>query len=130
MTAIIDETGYLDWPTVVQVLPIERRRQFLCTGKRCYETSYAITSLAPECASSQRLLALIRGHWGIKNGLHYRRNTTLREDQTRISHPQQAEVMALLNNFVIRLARRLGFHNLASAQRRFDAAIALQLGNY
>jgi len=38
--------------------------------------------------------------------------------------------MAVLNNFVIGLARKLGFHNLASAQRRFDAAIGFQLGNY
>ena len=130
VTAIADETGYLDWPAVAQVLQIERRTQFLRTGKRRHEISYAITSLRPERASSKRLLALTRGHWGIENGLHYRRDTTLQEDRTRISDPQQAQVMAVLNNFVIGLVRKLGFHNLASAQRRFDAAIGFQLGNY
>jgi predicted transposase YbfD/YdcC len=130
VTAIVDETAYLDWPAAVQVLQIERRTQFLRTGRERNETSYAITSLPPQRASSQRLLELTRHHWGIENGLHYRRDTTLQEDQTRISHPQQAEVMAVLNNFVIGLARKLGFHNLASAHRRFDAAIGFQLGNY
>ena len=130
LTAVVDETDYLDWPAVVQVLKIERRAQFLRTGAWRHETSYAITSLTPERASSQRLLELTRLHWGIENGLHYRRDVTLREDQTRISHRQQAEVMAVLNSLVIGLARKLGFHNLASAQRRFDAAIGFQLGNY
>ena len=130
LTAIVDETGYLDWPALVQVLKIERHTQFLPTGKTRHETSYAITSLTPERASAQRLLALTRNHWGIENGSHYRRDTTLREDQTRISHPHQAEAVAVLNNFVVGLARVLGFHNLPSAQRRFDAAIAFYLGNY
>jgi len=130
VTAIVDETGYLDWPAAAQVIQIERRTQFLRTGGARNETSYAITSLPPERASSQRLLELTRRHWGIENGLHYRRDTTLQEDQTRISHPQQAQVMAVLNNFVIGLVRKLGFHNLASAHRRFDAAIGFQLGNY
>jgi hypothetical protein len=35
-----------------------------------------------------------------------------------------------LNNFLIGLACKLGFRNLASAQRRFDAAISFHLGNY
>lgn len=130
LTAIVDENAYLDWPAVAQVLKIERRAQCLPTGVWRQETSYAITSLTPEHASSQRLLELTRFHWGIENGLHYRRDTTLREDQTLISHPQQAQAVAVLNNFVIGLACKLGFRNLASAQRRFAAAIAFQLGNY
>ncbi|MFW6184321.1 MAG: hypothetical protein ACOC8X_11035 [Chloroflexota bacterium] len=130
VTAIVDETAYLDWPAIGQVLKIERRAQCLRSGAWRHETRYAITSLTPERASSQRLLQLTRLHWGIENGLHYRRAVTLREDQTRISHRQQAQVMAVLNNFVVGLARKLGFHNLASAQRRFDAAISFHLGNY
>jgi predicted transposase YbfD/YdcC len=130
LTAVVDETAYLDWPAVAQVLKIERHTQVLRTGVWRHETAYAITSLTPEQASSQRLLELTRQHWGIENGLHYRRDVTLREDHTRISHRQQAQVMAVLNNFVVGLARKLGFHNLASAQRRFDAAISFHLGNY
>ena len=130
LTAIVDETAYLDWPAVAQVLEVERRTQCLRTGQWRHETSYAITSLSPDCASSHRLLQLTRDHWGIENGSHYRRDVTLREDQTLISHRHQAQVMAVLNTFVVGLVRKLGFRNLASAQRRFDAAIGFQLGNY
>lgn len=130
VTAVVDEAAYLDWPAVAQVLKIERHTQLLRTGAWRHETAYAITSLTPQQASSQRLLDLTRQHWGIENGLHYRRDVTLREDHIRISHRQQAEVMAVLNNFLVGLARKLGFHNLASAQRRFDAAINFHLGNY
>lgn len=130
VTAIVDETGYLDWPAAVQVVRIERHTQILRTGKSRQETAYAITSAPPERASSQDLLYFTRLHWGIENGLHYRRDVTLREDATLISHPHQAEVMAILNNLIVGLTSKLGFSNLASALRRFDAAIGFQLGNY
>lgn len=130
LTAITDETAYLDWPGVVQVFKIERRSCCLRTGELTEETAYGITSLTAEDASAERLLQLTRGYWGIENGLHYRRDTTLREDQTRMSQATQAEAVAVLNNFIIGLARKLGFSNLAAAQRRFDAAINLQLNNF
>lgn len=130
LTAITDETEYLDWPGAAQVFRIERRRSCLRTGAPTEETVYGITSLTPECASAERLLQLTRNHWGIENGLHFRRDTTLREDQTRISRTTQAEAVAVLNNFIIGLAAKLGFSNLASAQRRFDAAISMQLNNF
>lgn len=130
LTAISDETGYLDWPGAAQVFRIERRRSCLRTGERTQETAYGITSLTPERASAEQLLQFTRNHWGIENGLHYRRDTTLREDQTRMSLPAQAETVAVLNNFIIGVARKLGFTNLASAQRRFDAAINLQLNDF
>lgn len=130
LTAVTDETAYLDWPAAAQVFKIERRRCCLRTGQITEETAYGITSLTPERASAQRLLQLTRHHWGIENGLHYRRDTTLREDQTRISQPTQAETVAVLNNFIVGLARKLGFNNLAAALRCFDAAINLQLHNF
>ena len=130
LTAISDETSYLDWPGAAQVFRIERRRCCLRTGEITEETAYGITSLTPERASAERLLQLTRNHWGIENGLHYRRDTTLREDQTRMSQPTQAETVAVLNNFIIGVARKLGFTNVAAAQRHFDAAITLQLNNF
>ncbi len=130
LTAVVDETAYLNWPTAAQVFKVERRAQCLRTGSWSQETRYGITSLAPDRASGRRLLQLTRCHWGIENGLHYRRDTTLREDQTRMSYSGLAQAMAVINNFIIGLARKLGFHNLASAQRHFDAAISAALRNY
>ena len=61
---------------------------------------------------------------GIENGSPYRRDVTLHEDATHFSKPNMA---ATLNNFVIALARKLGFDNLALARQRFDFLINRQL---
>ncbi len=83
-----------------------------------------LTSCDPKQVNAEQLLAWTRHYWGIENGLHYRRDVTLREDATRISQPALAKVMATINNFPVGLAANLGYSNLASARRTFDARIA------
>ena len=61
--------------------------------------------------------------------MHYRRDTTLREDATRISSSNLAAVIATINNFIIAIIKRLGFDNLASARRKFNARIAALFRN-
>ena len=78
-------------------------------------------------ASAEQVLTWTRLYWGIENGLHYRRDVTLKEDATRISQPRLATVMAAINNFVIGLSQKFGYDNLASARRVFNAKIATQL---
>jgi hypothetical protein len=51
----------------------------------------------------------------------------LLEDATRIKKPQLAEAISIMNNFVIGLTSKLGFSNLASARRYFDADISFLL---
>ena len=71
----------------------------------------------------------MRQHWGIENGLHYRRDVTLREDATRMRNARQAEVTAILNNLLVGVVLQHGWRNLAEAQRYYAAnlAAALQL---
>ncbi|MFL7869822.1 MAG: hypothetical protein AB8I58_13395, partial [Anaerolineales bacterium] len=69
-------------------------------------------------------------YWGIANGLHYRRDVTLDEDGTRMSSSASAQTMAVLNYFIVGLVSKLGFRNLASAQRMFDARFATTLASY
>lgn len=45
----------------------------------------------------------IRTYWGNGNGLHYRRDATLREDRTRLIKGNAGRVMACLNNLIIGL---------------------------
>ena len=73
------------------------------------------------------LAAWIRAYWGIENGLHYRRDVTLGEDATRTELTSLAQAIAIINNFLIGLVQMLGYTNLASARRYFDARIAQQL---
>ena len=125
-----DATGFLNWPGVEQVFQLERTVTDCRTGVISREVSYGMTSLVAEKCSASQLLSLIRAYWGIENGLHYRRDATLLEDATRISHPKLAEAISIMNNFVIGLTHKLGFSNLASARRTFDAEIACHLAQF
>lgn len=118
---------YLDWPHANQVYRLERHVKDTKSGKERVEVSFGLTSCSPDRASANQLFQWIREHWLIENGLHYRRDVTLKEDATRMKIPQMARVMAQFNNFVITISNRLGFDNLASARRQFDASIAHQL---
>ncbi|RMF66253.1 MAG: ISAs1 family transposase [Alphaproteobacteria bacterium] len=127
LTLMVDEEGYLDWPGVRQVFKLERHVIHQKTGQETSEVAYGLTSCSPETASAEQMLQWTRRYWGIENGLHYRRDVTLREDATRISQPALAKAIATINNFVIGLALKLGYANLAAARRIFDARIAAQI---
>lgn len=127
LTLIVDEACFVDWPGIRQVVKVERHILHVRSGLQTTEVVFAITSCGPDKASADQLLTWIRHYWGIENGLHYRRDVTLREDATRFTNPAMARAIATLNNFVIGLSRKLGYTNLASARRIFNAAIAAQL---
>jgi len=121
LTSIVDEHGYLDWPGVQQVFMLERAVTDISSGEIRSETVYGLTSCPPEKADAEQLLQWTQAYWGIENGLHYRRDVTMGEDRIRITNRRFAEVLAILNNFVVGLAQKLHFANLASARRQFDA---------
>jgi predicted transposase YbfD/YdcC len=110
-----------DWPALQQVFKLERRRVLGVTGEIQTEIVYGVTSLTAQAASPQRLLELNRGHWGIENGLHYRRDVTLREDAGRTKFKRFGQVIASLNNLIIGLTIGRGWTNLAQARRYYEA---------
>jgi hypothetical protein len=127
LTLMVDNDGFLDWPGVKQVYRIERYRRHLRSGKENIEVVYGITSCDPKTSSAAQLLHWTRAYWGIENGLHYRRDVTLREDATRTSQRTLAKVLAAINNLIVAIAQKLNYSNLAEARRVFDARIATQL---
>lgn len=127
ITVMTDEDQFIDWPGLRQVYRLERHVTEVTTGKTSTETVYGITSCHPEESTAAQLLEWTRQYWRIENGLHYRRDVTLNEDKTRVSLPVLAQAISIVNNFVVGLTLKLGFENLASARRFFDAEIACQL---
>lgn len=121
LTASAELKGYLDWPGAEQVFKLERQFTRLVDGHGTHEVVYGITSLTAEEASPKQLLQIIRSHWGIENGLHYRRDETLREDWCHLKRGQAPRAMAVINNLIVGLVLRLGRTNLAEARRYFDA---------
>jgi predicted transposase YbfD/YdcC len=79
---------------------------------------YGVASLTADEANPERLLSLVRAQWSIENGLHYRRDETLREDGCRVRMGRAAEILTLINNLVIGLLLRRGIKNVPEARRR------------
>jgi predicted transposase YbfD/YdcC len=113
--------GRVDWPGLAQVFRIEREVEEMTTGKKHCETVHGVTSLSAERADAGRLLGMVRKHWMIENGLHYRRDWTLREDYCRLRRGEAALALAVINNLIVGLAHRQGFRYLPDARRKYDA---------
>jgi len=87
------------------VARVERSIKYVKSGKTYQEVVYLITSLSPEQASPERLLALNRGHWEIENRLHWVRDVTFGEDLSQIRKGAGPRLMATLRNLAISLLR-------------------------
>ena len=120
--------GYLNWPYTEQVFRLTRRFHRIRDGKLMKETTYGVTSLTAAEASPERVSHLVRAHWGIENGLHYRRDETLREDRCRLEG-QGAQAMVTVNNLVLGILRNRNLDYLRDARRccsaHFQEAVAL-----
>ena len=112
---------FLDWPFLQQVFKLERTTTIAKTKKTRQETIYGVTSLAAEQASPAHLLHMLRSYWRIENSLHYPRDVTLHEDQTRFKQRSAAHNMATINNLILALIVKSRFSCIPSARRFFAA---------
>jgi predicted transposase YbfD/YdcC len=109
---------YSTWPELAQVFKLESQRTN-ALGTTTTEVRYGVTSLPAQLVEPNRLLELTRGHWGIENGLHYRRDATMREDHSQLGMGHAPHLLATLNTIVIGLLVGRGRTNLAEARREF-----------
>ena len=107
----------IKFPHAAQAAQITRKSRPLGTRKWSTETVYIITSLTPAQGKPELIGSLIRGHWGIENGLHWRRDVTWREDGSQIRCGNAPRVMASLRNIAITILRLEGETNIAKATR-------------
>ena len=73
--------GYSDFPGLKQVAAVKKEVVRLKTGEVSESTWYGVTSLCAEQAGAERLLRLMRGHWGIENGLFHAKDDSFGEDR-------------------------------------------------
>src|SRR5712691_4783190 len=76
--------GYSTWPGLAQVFELGRHVIFQKTGEERVEVVYGVTSLRPERAPPEHLLALVRGQWQIENKSHWVRDVTFDEDRSQV----------------------------------------------
>ena len=67
-------------------------------ARAALETRYLITSLGADEVSPQRLMGLVRGHWGVENGLHFIKDRWWDEDRQWSIRPGLAERLAALRD--------------------------------
>ncbi len=121
LTASTDLTDYFttQWPGIAQVFRLERSVSE--KGQHRSSVVYGLTSLPPKKASASRLLQLNRGHWGIENRLHWRRDVTLGEDHSQVRTGRAPEVLAALNNTLLSLMDFLHVPNVPNQMRFYQA---------
>lgn len=102
VTVIADPAGLPpDWPDVAAVVQVNREREV--GGERTRATHYYLTSYPGTAAE---LAALIRGHWGIENGLHWVLDVVFREDDSRVRAGHAGANLAMLRRVAVSLLRR------------------------
>ena len=119
--------GLLDYPSARQAWRLQRETRETRNGPVTVTHSYGVTSLLPKRASAADLPGMLRRHWEVENGNHYRRDVTPGEDRSRIRTGHGPAVNAALNNLVPALTPSKGETDLPAAlitlgQNRSEAA--------
>jgi predicted transposase YbfD/YdcC len=78
------------------VVELTSEREFT-NGSRSTEKRYYLTSHAPD---AEKLLDLIRRHWGIENRCHWVLDVTFNKDQCRARMGHAAQNLALLRKLI------------------------------
>jgi hypothetical protein len=114
-----------DWAGLQQGFELTRERTI--KGVKTVEVVHGITSLSPERADAGRLEELMRGHWDIENGLHYKRDVTMGEDASRVRRGVAPQIMAGLRNGIIHVLSEVVAPSLAAAIRTMNNCLSQAL---
>jgi predicted transposase YbfD/YdcC len=102
VAVIYDPVGMPEgWPDIKAVVSVVRQREVggvSTTTSHYYISSHGGTAL--------ELAGLIRGHWGIENGLHWVLDVVFHEDQSRIKEGHAGENLGLLRRVAVALLKR------------------------
>lgn len=89
---------------VAQIIRVERTVQTIRRGqvlKETKESAWAVTSLWEDETTPDQLLAVVRSHWSIENGQHYRRDRTQDEDRCTVRATTAARNLSLFRSLAI-----------------------------
>ena len=90
-----------DWPGVKALVMVEAVRDV--DGVASAERRYYISS---RLADAEHMGAVVRGHWGVENGLHWSLDVAFGEDQARMREGNSAENFSILRRIALNLIRQ------------------------
>ena len=101
-----------EWIGLKQIIGVHRVVKE--KGKMREEMAYFISS-----QSSNALLyeSGIRSHWQIENSLHWVKDVTLKEDESKIKKGNAPQNISTLKNMSLNIFRKNNYHNIAQAMR-------------
>jgi hypothetical protein len=103
-----DEAAYAreatDFPGIEMILRVDTEVTKAGSPVR-RETRYLVTSLGGDEVSPRRLMDLVRGHWGVENGLHFIKDRWWDEDRQWSVRPGLAERLAALRDTALAALR-------------------------
>ncbi len=109
--------GIRAWPGLKTLIRVESERQIIkgewLIGSK--QVRYYISSLTE---SAKQIAQRVRGYWGVENRVHYVRDVTQGEDDSRIRTTPLVQLWALARNFALNSYRAYGFKNMAQASRK------------
>lgn len=101
VTVIPDPTGLPEeWTDVRAVVQVNRERE--ANGRNVTTSHYYVTSRR---GTAQELGGLVRGHWGIENGLHWVLDVVFREDDCRVRAGHAGANLAMIRKVAVSLLR-------------------------
>jgi predicted transposase YbfD/YdcC len=104
------------WPDAQSIVRV--CRQTTGQGPKTKEVRDFVSSLPPEV---ERLAALVRGHWGIENRLHWSLDVTFNEDQSRIRQGHAAENAGLLRRLALSILKQDTWYSNSLRGKRLRA---------
>jgi predicted transposase YbfD/YdcC len=118
------------WPHTHTACRVTRERQLIRRGeivKTSHEQVVYIGSFSADSRSPEQVLKLVRGHWGIENCLHHRKDRSMDEDRNRASASKTGRVMCCLRSIVALVLGRAK-ESLNVVQRRLSGKTHLLIG--
>lgn len=112
-----------EWVDVKRILKVIRHG--IRSNKPYYEEHFYIASLPKNQA--KRFSEIIRGHWGIENGLHYVKDVNMNEDKSRIKGGSAAENLSIIKNMAINIYRHNGLKSIKYATSEYANKIGEQM---
>ena len=102
---MVDDLGCLGkdhkWKQASTLSMVEAIREI--NGVASTERRYYISSLQ---ADAERMGTVVRGHWGVENGLHWVMDVTFRDDQCRIRTDHAPANFTTIKHMALNLIRR------------------------
>jgi|tagenome__1003787_1003787.scaffolds.fasta_scaffold20590211_1 predicted transposase YbfD/YdcC len=117
VSVIYDPAGLPpEWPDAAAVVSVLRERTV--SGVATTTVHYYLSS---HTGTAEAMAAILRGHWGIENGLHWVLDVAFREDESRTCDLNAGANLALLRRVAVSLLKRVNAKGSVETRRLMAA---------